>query len=109
MNICKKENWLRLGSAPPDRTPCPSRMSALEQSIRNAEEPTKNLVRPTLGPSFDSLGNAYDFYNLYSWDVFGIRYGKSCSVGNAFFSNIIHFRVNVFCCVIDVLSKRGTV
>ncbi|XP_037463308.1 uncharacterized protein LOC119335268 isoform X2 [Triticum dicoccoides] len=26
---------LHLGSAPPDRTPCPYRMSALEQSIRN--------------------------------------------------------------------------
>ena len=28
--------------------------------------------------SFDSLGEAYDFYNLYSWELgFGIRYGKS--------------------------------
>lgn len=70
---------LRLGSAPPDRTPCPSRMSALEESIRKyAEESTKSVVRPTLGLTFDSLGEAYDFYNLYSWEIgFGIRYGKS--------------------------------
>lgn len=43
-----------------------------------AEEPSKNVVRPTLGLTFDSLGEAYDFYNLYSWETgFGIRYGKS--------------------------------
>lgn len=54
-------------------------MSALEQSMRKyAEEPTKSLIRPALGLSFDSLGEAYDFYNLYSWEIsFGIRYGKS--------------------------------
>lgn len=59
-----------MGSVPPDRAPCPSRMSALEQSIRKyAEEPTKIAVRPELGLSFDSLGEAYDFYNLYSWEI----------------------------------------
>ena len=43
-----------------------------------AEEPDKSVVRPELGLSFDSLGEAYDFYNLYSWEIgFGIRYGKS--------------------------------
>ncbi|VAI35342.1 unnamed protein product [Triticum turgidum subsp. durum] len=70
---------LRLGSAPPDRVPCPSRMSALELSMRKyAEQPDKSVVHPELGLSFDSLGEAYDFYNLYSWEIgFGIRYGKS--------------------------------
>lgn len=70
---------LRLGSAPPDRTPCASRMSALETSIRKfAEEPTKSVVHHELGLSFDSLGEAYDLYNLYSWEIgFEIRYGKS--------------------------------
>ncbi|XBJ22107.1 hypothetical protein VPH35_000542 [Triticum aestivum] len=69
---------LRLGSVPPDRVPCPSRMSALELSSKYAEQPDKNVVRPELGLSFDSLGEAYDFYNLYSWEIcFGIRYGKS--------------------------------
>ncbi|KAE8807347.1 hypothetical protein D1007_16405 [Hordeum vulgare] len=70
---------LRLGSAPSDRTLCASRMTALEQSIRKfAEEPTKSVIKPELGTSFDSLDEAYDFYSLYSWEVgFGIRYGKS--------------------------------
>uniref|UniRef100_A0A453JKB9 FAR1 domain-containing protein n=1 Tax=Aegilops tauschii subsp. strangulata TaxID=200361 RepID=A0A453JKB9_AEGTS len=70
---------LRLDSAPPDRTPRASRMSALETSFRKfAEEPTKSVVRPELGLNFDSLGEAYNFYNLYSREIgFGIRYGKS--------------------------------
>uniref|UniRef100_A0A453A0B7 Uncharacterized protein n=1 Tax=Aegilops tauschii subsp. strangulata TaxID=200361 RepID=A0A453A0B7_AEGTS len=42
-------------------------MSALEVSIRKyAEQPDKSVVRPELGLSFDSSGEAYDFYNLYS-------------------------------------------
>ncbi|KAM3271727.1 hypothetical protein ACQJBY_042117 [Aegilops geniculata] len=45
---------LRLGSAPPDRVPCSSRMSALEISIRKyAEQPDKSVVRPELGLSFE--------------------------------------------------------
>ena len=103
-------------------------MSALEISIRKyAEQPDKSVVNPEPGLSFDSLGEAYDFYNLYSWEVgFGIRYGKrrlnaertksmheivcGCSVSNErVCSNIVHFRVNVFCRVVDVLSKRGRV
>uniref|UniRef100_A0A8R7U6H4 Protein FAR1-RELATED SEQUENCE n=3 Tax=Triticum urartu TaxID=4572 RepID=A0A8R7U6H4_TRIUA len=33
---------------------------------------------PKIGTTFDTLGEAYDFYNLYSWEKgFGIRYGKS--------------------------------
>lgn len=35
-------------------------------------------MKPELGTTFDSLTEAYDFYNLYSWENgFGIRYGKS--------------------------------
>lgn len=33
-------------------------------------------MKPELGLSFDSLGEAYDFYNFHSLEVqFGIRYG----------------------------------
>ncbi|XP_037469246.1 uncharacterized protein LOC119341476 isoform X2 [Triticum dicoccoides] len=55
------------------------RMTALELTIRKyAEQPDKSVMRPALGLSFDSLGEAYDFYNLYSWEIgFGIGYGKS--------------------------------
>uniref|UniRef100_A0A453F5W2 Uncharacterized protein n=3 Tax=Aegilops tauschii TaxID=37682 RepID=A0A453F5W2_AEGTS len=64
---------------PPDRTPSASRMSTMDQSIRKyAEESTKSVIRPELGLIFDSLSEAYDFYNLYPWEIgFGIRYGKS--------------------------------
>ncbi|XP_048545464.1 uncharacterized protein LOC125524451 [Triticum urartu] len=66
----KAPDWtkrLRLRSAPPDRMPCPSRMSAQEVSIRKyAEEPTQSVITPELGISFDSLGDGYDFYTLYS-------------------------------------------
>lgn len=35
-------------------------------------------MNPVIGISFDSLKEAYDFYNLYSWEIgFGIRYARS--------------------------------
>ena len=57
----------------------PGRMGALEKTIRGyADNPADTVVKPELGTSFDSLGEAYDFYNLYSWENgFGIRYRKS--------------------------------
>jgi hypothetical protein len=43
-----------------------------------AERKTDVVVAPTVGTCFDSIEEAYDFYNLYSWEMgFGIRYGKS--------------------------------
>ena len=37
----------------------------------------KCVIKLELGLSFDSLGEAYDFYNLYLWEVgFGIWYGN---------------------------------
>lgn len=67
---------VRVGAAAPGRTPC---HTALDKAIRGfAENPGDNVIVPTLGTSFDSLGKAYDIYNLYSWEKgFGIRYGKS--------------------------------
>jgi hypothetical protein len=54
-------------------------MGALEKRIRSyPENPEQPVVEPAIGMTFDSLGEAYDFYNLYSWEHgFGIRYGKS--------------------------------
>lgn len=54
-------------------------LSTLEISIHKyAEQPDTSVILPELGLSFDSLGEAYDIYNLYSWRVgFGIQYGKS--------------------------------
>ena len=42
------------------------------------EKPTENVITPVLGTTFDSLGEAYDFYNLCSSEKgFGIRYRKA--------------------------------
>lgn len=36
-----------------------------------------NVVKTEIGMIFDSLREAYGFYNLHSWELgFGIRYGK---------------------------------
>jgi hypothetical protein len=54
-------------------------MSALEKTLR--EFPARNsgeVIVPEVGVTFDSVGEAYDFYNLYSWERgFRVRYGKS--------------------------------
>jgi hypothetical protein len=44
----------------------------------SADKTTPQIFNPTAGLVFDSLEEAYEFYNLYSWEVgFGIRYGNS--------------------------------
>lgn len=41
---------------------------------RYAEKKTDTVVVPAIGSNFDSLGEAYGYYNLYSWEIgFGIR------------------------------------
>uniref|UniRef100_A0A453CFR7 Uncharacterized protein n=2 Tax=Aegilops tauschii subsp. strangulata TaxID=200361 RepID=A0A453CFR7_AEGTS len=74
LNECEFNFWLRVGRAPPDRAPCPNRATPLEETIRRyADKPLENVVKPEIGMSFDSLGEAYDLYNLYSWELgFGI-------------------------------------
>lgn len=68
-----------VGKAPPERVLNPARVSSLEKTPR--EFPTRStgeVIVPENGLSFDSIAEAYDFYNLYSWEKdFGIRYGKS--------------------------------
>jgi hypothetical protein len=70
---------VRVGRAPPDRTPCASRKSALEKLIQKyVENLGDEVINPCLGTMFDSLGEVYDFYNLYSWEHgFRVRYGKA--------------------------------
>ncbi|XP_044431108.1 protein FAR1-RELATED SEQUENCE 5-like [Triticum aestivum] len=64
---------------PDERTIQAERVTTLESAIRGfAERKTASVITPNLGLSYDSLTEAYDFYNLYSWECgFGIRYGKS--------------------------------
>ncbi|KAL6647947.1 hypothetical protein ACP70R_015384 [Stipagrostis hirtigluma subsp. patula] len=72
----KRPRW---GSISDEREPKPGRVSAYEQSLRNYAAKKSNIViHPAVGTSFDSRAEAYEFYNLYSWEVgFGIRWGKN--------------------------------
>jgi hypothetical protein len=69
----------RHGVMADERKTKPDRVAPLEQALRGfATRKTDAVVAPSVGLVFDSLGEAYDFYNLYSWERgFGIRYGKS--------------------------------
>jgi hypothetical protein len=51
----------------------------VEAALRaSAEKTTSQIFNPTAGLVFDSLEEAYEFYNLYSSEVgFGIRYGNN--------------------------------
>lgn len=66
-------------AVPDERPPSVGRVTALEASLRGfAARQTDVIVNPTMGTVFDSLAEAYEFYNIYSWESgFGIRYGKS--------------------------------
>lgn len=51
-------------------------MGALEKTIRGfAERDREEVVKPELGTTFDSLTEAYDFYNLYSWEHMDLGLG----------------------------------
>uniref|UniRef100_A0ACD6AJR7 Uncharacterized protein n=1 Tax=Avena sativa TaxID=4498 RepID=A0ACD6AJR7_AVESA len=70
---------VRVGGNAAKRTSCLNRVGALEKTIWSyVEKRGDHIVEPLLGLTFDSLGEAYDFYNLYSWEHgFRIRYDKS--------------------------------
>ncbi|XP_037418257.1 protein FAR1-RELATED SEQUENCE 7-like [Triticum dicoccoides] len=68
------------GAMPDERAASADRISALELAFRGfAERKGDAVVVPSLGLTFDSLGETYDYYNLYSWECgFRIsRYRKS--------------------------------
>ncbi|XP_037469900.1 myelin transcription factor 1-like protein [Triticum dicoccoides] len=69
---------VRLGKIPDSRATLSGRKSALEKAMRNyADKKSEFVVKPEIGQEFDSLAEAYDFYNLYSWEIgFGIKYGQ---------------------------------
>ena len=70
---------MRLGKVPDERGMNPDRKTALELSIRAfAEKGEGHVVSPKIGTEFDSLDEAYEFYNVYSWEIgFSIRLAKS--------------------------------
>jgi hypothetical protein len=66
------------GVEPPD---CrnPRAMGAIEKAMRNSKNRTTPYIfELVLGMVFDSRTEAYQFFNLYSWEGgFGIRFGSS--------------------------------
>ncbi|KAI4986774.1 hypothetical protein ZWY2020_019404 [Hordeum vulgare] len=69
---------LWIGKAPAEREGNPNRKIALEISMRAyISKRNGNVMNPAVGMEFDSLDEAYQFYNLYSWEVgFGIRFAN---------------------------------
>jgi hypothetical protein len=54
-------------------------VGAVEAALRaSASKYTAQIFYPKPGTVFDSLAEAYEFDNLFTWDVgFGVRYGRS--------------------------------
>jgi hypothetical protein len=56
-----------------------SRISALEQTLR--DYPNRDygeVIVPAVGVTFDSAGEAYEFYNIYFWERgFGVTMEKA--------------------------------
>uniref|UniRef100_A0A0A9DAR5 Uncharacterized protein n=1 Tax=Arundo donax TaxID=35708 RepID=A0A0A9DAR5_ARUDO len=52
-------------------------MGAIEKALHNApSRETKYIFEPTPGTTFDSVAEAQELYNLYSWEVgFGTKKG----------------------------------
>ncbi|PNT66771.1 hypothetical protein BRADI_3g16812v3, partial [Brachypodium distachyon] len=71
----------KFDAGPAVRLPVPGRCSPLENALRGfAHRTSENILLPEIGLCFGSLPEAYEYFNLYSWEVgFGIRYGKSKS------------------------------
>ena len=53
--------------------------TALEKALRSfAARKNGLVVQPTVGTHFDSMAEALEFYNLYSWQIgFGTQYDRS--------------------------------
>jgi len=65
-------------SGPDRRLFDPKRTSALQKALlKFAKSSDGYVMEPSIGTEFDSTDEAFEFYNLYSWERgFGIRKGK---------------------------------
>ncbi|CAN6162920.1 unnamed protein product [Urochloa humidicola] len=46
--------------------------------MKFADRQTDYIISPDIGTEFDNCDEAYEYYNLYSWEIrFGIRTGKT--------------------------------
>ncbi|XP_044947010.1 protein FAR1-RELATED SEQUENCE 8-like isoform X2 [Hordeum vulgare subsp. vulgare] len=76
---CTWKRRIRLGKIPDQREPKRGRVCSLEKAMRSyVHRKSGQVVAPEIAREFDSLAEAFKFYNLYSWEIgFGIRYGQS--------------------------------
>uniref|UniRef100_A0A0A9CUQ7 Protein FAR1-RELATED SEQUENCE n=1 Tax=Arundo donax TaxID=35708 RepID=A0A0A9CUQ7_ARUDO len=80
-----RKRWPK-GVVPPDCRQ-PRDMGTVEKAMRNSNNrTTPHIFHPVLGMVFDSKAEAFQFYNLYSWEVgFEIRFGNnSTNRGNKY-------------------------
>ena len=63
---------------PEQRLSTAGKPSALQQALMKfADRTTPYVIDPAVCTEFDGCDEAYEYYNLYSWEVgFGIRIGK---------------------------------
>lgn len=63
---------------PDYRDPLPRKPSALQQALMKFADRTSDyIINPAVGTEFDNCEEAFEYYNLYSWECgFGIRWGK---------------------------------
>jgi hypothetical protein len=68
---------IRLPSGP--RLPAAWNYGAVEAALRDASSRgERSIFLPYQGQVFQSLEEAFEFYNMYSWEAgFGIRFGRS--------------------------------
>ncbi|XP_039849919.1 uncharacterized protein LOC120708621 isoform X3 [Panicum virgatum] len=74
-------SWKRrktICEGPDYRDPVPGKPSALQQALMKfADRTSAYIINPAVGTEFDNCDEAYEYYNLYSWECgFGIRWGK---------------------------------
>ena len=67
-----------VSSGPDHRGKELGKTSALEQALMKfADRNSEYIINPAVGTEFDDCEEAYEYYNLYSWECgFGIRCGK---------------------------------
>jgi hypothetical protein len=60
------------------------RFSALEQAMMSfADRSTSHVISPDVGIEFDHVEEAFEYYNMYSWERgFGIKWGKERIANN---------------------------
>jgi len=67
-----------VSSGPDHRGKELGKTSALEHALMKfADRNSEYIINPAVGTEFDECEEAYEYYNLYSWECgFGIRCGK---------------------------------